>query len=67
MIFFAKNQISEEAARNNMILISLMKFISTLFTEIANILLISSENTSIEIIRSCVALRIIAELDSLFA
>ena len=67
MMQFAKNQIEDSLARNNMLIICLMKIFSTIFTELANILLITTKTSSLEIIRSCVALRIIAEFDALYA
>jgi hypothetical protein len=50
-----------------MVIVSLMKFASSIFTEIANILLITSEDNTLDIIKDFVALTIIAELDSLYA
>ena len=53
--------------RNTMIAASLMKFLSSLFAEIVNICLISSETAVLDIIKDFVALTIIAELDSIYA
>ena len=50
-----------------MILVCFMKIFSTIFTEFVNILLISTETKTIEIVKDFVALTIIAELDSLYA
>jgi hypothetical protein len=50
-----------------MILASLMKICSSVSTEIANIILISTESSALEIIRDFVALTIVAELDSIYA
>ena len=44
-----------------------MKIFSSIFTEIANILLISTEKETVEIVKDFVALTIIAELDTLYA
>ena len=50
-----------------MVLVSLMKMGSSFYTEICNILLISSENNTLDIIKDFVALTIIADLDSIYA
>ncbi len=60
MIYFAKNQISDSASENTMIAVSWMKIVSSLFTEVANILLISSEDKTLDIIKDFVALTVIA-------
>lgn len=67
MMLYSRTHISNSHARNAMIYISLMKIFSSLFTEIVNITLISSEDESLEIIKDFVALTIIADLDSLYA
>ena len=66
MLIYAKNQILVDSARNAMILTSIMKILSSVFTEVCNIFLISSEEKTLDIIKDFVALTIIAELDSLY-
>ena len=44
-----------------------MKIFSSLFTEIVNIFLISTEDKTVDIIKDFVALTIISELDSFYA
>jgi hypothetical protein len=50
-----------------MIMIAMMKLLSVLFTEITNILLISSESKSLDIIKDFVALTVVAQLDNFYA
>ena len=49
-----------------MILVCLMKIVSSFFTEFVNILLISSEDEALDIVKDFVVLTIIAELDSIY-
>ena len=67
MLRFANNQIKDTNARNVMIFITMMKIGSSVFTEIANILLISTEDNTLDIIKDFVALFVIAEIDSIYA
>jgi hypothetical protein len=59
--------VKETYARNTMIVVSILKILSSLVTEITNIMLISSEKETLDLVKDFVALTIIAEFDSLYA